>query len=222
MTAFEHAYHAGADGIELDVRLSKDGEIVIFHDAKIDRMTDGTGAVNDYTLKELQSYPITQALQNDSKQQVIPTLSDYLTWAKDKPIITNIEIKSIKNNYRLELRVAEAIQTFKMEESIIVSTFLENSLTRIKILSPNVKTGLLLSEYDEQTVKSAKELGVDFIHLKADSLDPKFIESAHEHGLGVNVWTVNEIEDLEKVNKMDVHAIITDFPDRLKTIQPNR
>lgn len=220
MKAFEKAYEEGADGIELDVRLTKDAEVVIFHDPDIDRMTEGKGAVNEYTLEELRSYPIiTHPLQKNIKQEVIPTLSEYLEWVEDKPLLTNIELKSIQKNYRLELRVAEAIQTFKMEERVIISSFQENSLIRFKILTPSVKTGLLLSKYDEATFQLAKELGLDYLHLKADMLTEEVIEAATETGLGLNTWTVNEKEDLEKVNGLGLHSIITDFPDRLRRIQ---
>lgn len=222
MTAFEKAYEAGADGIELDVRLTKDGEVVIFHDAKIDRMTEGKGAVSDYTLEELQTHPIiTHPLQKAIKQAVIPTLSEYLEWAKDKPLMTNIELKSIKKNYRLELRVAEAIQVYKMEEQVIISSFLENSLIRMKILAPRAKTGLLLSKYNESTIQMARELKFNYVHLKAINLTEEIIESAHAHGLGINTWTVNELKDLEKANGLGLNGIITDYPDRLRTIQYN-
>jgi len=223
MTAFEKAYEAGADGIELDVRLSKEGQVVIFHDGKIDRMTQGKGAVSDYTLEDLQSYPIiTHPLQKSIKQEVIPTLSDYLTWVKDKPLLTNIELKSIKKNYRLELRVAEAIQTFELEDDVIISSFLANSLIRMKILTPKIKTGLLLSKYDEEKIEMAHELGVDYIHLKAVNLNERIIKAAHDLGLGINTWTVNEVKDLEKANRLGLNGIITDFPDQLRTIQRNQ
>jgi len=219
MIAFEEAYLAGADGIELDVRLSKDGEVVIFHDEKIDRLTGGKGRLNDFTLNELQTYPISHPLLKASERQVIPTLKDYLAWAKYKPLLTNIELKSVENNYRLELRVAEMLLEFDMEERVILSSFSENSLTRIKVLLSKVKTGLLLSKYDEATVKRASERGVDFLHLKANRMNPTVIGSAKAYGLGINTWTVNEHAELEKVNQLGLKGIITDFPDRLKKIQ---
>lgn len=223
MTAFEKAYEEGADGIELDVRLTKDGQVVIFHDTKIDRMTETKGAVNMYTLEELRSRPIiTHPLQKSIKQEVVPTLSEYLEWVEDKPLLTNIELKSIKKNYRLELRVAEAIQTYKMEERVFISSFQENSLIRIKILAPSVKTGLLLSKYDESTLVMAKELDLDYLHLRADRLTAENIKTIHELGLQINTWTVNEVEDLKKVNALGLHGIITDYPDRLREIQAHQ
>ncbi|MDN6194266.1 MAG: hypothetical protein L0I88_04430 [Alkalibacterium sp.] len=220
MRAFKEAYEAGADGIELDVRLAKDGEVVIFHDSKLKRMTGAKGNLHDYTLEELKTYPMRDnTLERKTEQTIIPTLLEYFEWAKDKPIITNIELKSIKKNYQLELRVAELIQTHKVGEQIIISSFLENSLNRMKILAPEIKTGLLLSKYDEDSIKMAKEMGFDYVHLKANNLTEEIIETANTHGLCINTWTVNEQKDLEKANALGLHGIITDFPDRLRLIQ---
>ncbi|GEK91111.1 glycerophosphodiester phosphodiesterase [Alkalibacterium kapii] len=220
MQAFKKAYEAGADGIELDVRLSEDGKVVIFHDAKLNRMTGEKGTIHEHKLEELERYPlISNSLPNETDHDYIPTLTEYLKWAKDKPIITNIELKSIKKNYQLELRVAEIIQTYKVGEQVIISSFLENSLNRMKILAPRIKTGLLLSNYDENAIKVAKDMDLDYVHLKANNLTEEIIRAANEHGIGINTWTVNGQKDLEKVNTLGLHGIITDYPDRLRSIQ---
>ncbi|WP_423190194.1 glycerophosphodiester phosphodiesterase [Alkalibacterium sp. f15] len=223
LVAFERAYEAGADGMELDVRLTKDKEVVIFHDETIDRMTGGTGKLNDYTLIDLESYPITHPLQENIKQQYIPTLSDYLIWAENKHILTNIELKSegVEDN-DLEQKVAEALRKFNIEETIIISSFHQKNIERIKQFMPTVKTGLLLFECDEPTIQRAKDLGAEFIHLKASGLNAQIIQLANEYGMSINVWTVNESEELKKINNLDIEGIITDHPDRLKKIQFNR
>ncbi|WP_177244101.1 glycerophosphodiester phosphodiesterase family protein [Alkalibacterium sp. 20] len=214
LLAFERAYEAGADGVELDVQLTKDKEVVIFHDDTIDRMTGGTGKLNDYTLIDLESYPITHPLQENLKQQFIPTLSDYLIWAADKPIITNIELKSEgEEDNELERKVAEVLRRFNTERTIIISSFHKKSIARIKQLMPKVKIGLILSECDEPTIQMAKDLDAEFIHLKASSLNAQIIQLANEYGMGINVWTVNESEDLKKINNLDIEGIITDYPD---------
>ncbi len=220
LLAFEQAYQAGADGIELDVRLTKDGEVVVFHDPTIDRMTGKKGAVNGYDLNELTSYPLTHSLEKNQKQQYIPTLSDYLIWAENKPILSNIELKNKEDvDNDLVLKVAEVLQKFELEGTVLFSTFQKKSIERIREVMPDVKTGLLLSKYDEPAIHLAKEMGADYVHLKAVNLTVPLIELAHDLGLGINVWTVNGIKELEKINNIGVEGIITDFPDRLRDIQ---
>lgn len=219
MIAFKKAYEAGADGVELDVRMTKDGEAVIFHDETIDRMTDGTGKVNEFTLSELKSFPITHPLQEGIEQQYIPTLKDYLTWASDKPLLSNIELKS-KDEIEdgLEMQVVSIIRMFGVDKSIIISSFNAKYIQRVRRFMPSLKTGLLLHDCNEEIIQMASELGVEYIHLKKVTLNPTNILLAKAFGLLINTWTVNEMDDLKVANGLGVNGIITDYPDRLKAI----
>ena len=99
LLAFEKAVEAGADGIELDVQLTKDGEVVIIHDETIDRTTDGKGFVADYTYDELKKIDASYIYKNHYGFNKIPTLKEYFTLIKDTKIITNIELKTGINEY---------------------------------------------------------------------------------------------------------------------------
>lgn len=220
LLAFEKAYEAGADGIELDVRMTKDGEAIIFHDETIDRLTEGTGRVNEFTLKELRTFPIIHPLQDGQKQQYIPTLKEYLSWVSDKALLSNIELKSKDEiDDGLEMQVVSIIRQFDSADNLIISSFNEKYIRRIRHFMPSLKTGLLLNECNEKIIQSAEELGVEYIHLKKITLTPQNILLAKGYGLLINTWTVNEREDLRKANALGVNGIITDYPDRLKEIQ---
>ena len=94
MLAFEKAAEAGADAIELDVQLTRDGEVVVIHDERIDRTTDGTGFVKDYTYKELAQFNAAKLHPQTAEFQRIPAFDEYCAWAKQAGIETNIEIKT--------------------------------------------------------------------------------------------------------------------------------
>ncbi len=223
LLAFEKAYEAGADGVELDVRMSKDGQAVIFHDETIDRLTSGTGKVNELTVKELQAIPITNPLQSDQKQQYIPTLKEYLSWVQGKALLTNIELKS-KDELEdgLKMQVVSIIRQFDLEENLIISSFNSKYIQRVKHFMPSLKTALLLHSCTEKSIQLADDLNADYIHLKKGSLNPRNILMAKGFGLLINTWTVNDVDDLKTANRLGVNGIITDYPDRLKTIQANQ
>ncbi len=95
MLAFKEAEKTGCYGIELDVQLTKDGEVVIIHDERVDRTTDGTGWVRDFTLEELKKLNAAAVWNRKYGFEPIPTLEEYCRWVKDTNMVTNIEIKSV-------------------------------------------------------------------------------------------------------------------------------
>ncbi|GAB2497769.1 glycerophosphodiester phosphodiesterase [Alkalibacterium psychrotolerans] len=220
MLAFREAYNTGADGIELDVRLTRDKEVIIFHDETLDRLTEGEGSVDSYTLKEIQQFKIKDPRWPDLMELDIPTLADYLKWVKDKPLLTNIELKTIDEKDReLEEKVTEEIRRYGLQKKLIISSFYQDRLERMIAQLPEVQTALLVPEFNERVITDAKNLPVDFIHLKAVSVTREVVEEAHRHGKAISTWTVNDYEELKQLNKLLLFAIITDYPNRLKALQ---
>lgn len=124
MLAFQKALESGCDGIELDVQLTKDGEVVIIHDEYLDDLTDFTGNVRDYTLGELKSCNAGGKWQETYGFQPIPTFEEYCEWASGNSLITNVEIKSSVYYYEeLEKKTMELIERFGLKERIIISSF---------------------------------------------------------------------------------------------------
>ena len=124
MLAFEKAIEVGADGIELDVQLTKDGEIVIIHDETIDRTTDGKGYVIDYTYEELSKFEASYIYRGKVGFNKIPTLKEYFELVKDLDFITNIELKTGINEYLgIEEKVYQLIKEYKLEKKVIISSF---------------------------------------------------------------------------------------------------
>ncbi|WP_413527433.1 glycerophosphodiester phosphodiesterase [Marinilactibacillus psychrotolerans] len=220
MIAFRKAYEVGADGIELDAQLTKDGTIVIFHDDTLERLTSDKGQLTEWTLDELKSLSINSKDQEGLAEQKIPTLKEYFEWMQDKNLLTNIELKTVNgNDIGLEKKVLKLIEEYGLEKQIIISSFHKENMIRVKKFNATIQTGLLTSKCTKQIIQKAKEIGMDYIHPNALSLNEELIEYADYYDLKINTWTINEKLDLEKAINVGINAIITDFPDRLKEIQ---
>ena len=124
MLAFEKAVELGVDGIELDVHLSKDGELVIIHDEKVDRTCNGTGKVKDMTLADLKELDASAGFAGQFGVNRIPTLREYMDLVKDLPLITNIELKTNIFEYEgLIEKVYDMIREYHYEDRVIISSF---------------------------------------------------------------------------------------------------
>lgn len=215
MTAFKKAYEVGADGIELDVQFTKDGEIVIIHDETIDRTTNGTGDVRSYTLKELQSFNAATINDTNCKEEYIPTLDEYLNWVKDTGMITNIELKTGRYYYQgIEEGTLALVKKYGLEDKIIFSSFNPLSVYKIKQLAPDIPCGLL-TEFGgiENAGALCKDFGFEYYHPCWKDITESNLASLKANGIDLNVWTVNDFDSFLKMYEIGVNSIITNFPE---------
>ena len=204
MLAFRKALESGCDGIELDVQLTKDGEVVIIHDEYLDDLTDFTGNVRDYTLGDLKSCNAGGKWQEVYGFQPIPTFEEYCEWASGNSLITNVEIKSSVYYYEeLEKKTMELIERFGLKERIIISSFNHLSALSCKDFMPDIKTGALV--------------GFECYHPGIEGLTKEEIELCHKNGIEVNVWTINNMDDLENLYEWGCDGVITNYPDVCKS-----
>lgn len=219
MLAFEKAVEVGVDGIELDVHLSKDGEIVIIHDEAVDRTTDGTGLVADLTLKELKQLDASATYVGVYGVNRIPTLREYFELVKDTDIVTNIELKTGINEYPgIEEKVLEMIDEFELADKIIISSFNHYSVMRFKRLAPEIPCGFLEESWIIDMADYATWQGVECLHPIYAAVTESYAKAAHEKGLLINTWTVNTEADMELMIDRGVNAIIGNYPDLCKAV----
>jgi len=217
--AFRKGIEAGCDGIELDVHLTKDGEVVIIHDESIDRTTNGKGLVADYTLKELKEFDASFKFAGMYGKNEIPTLREYFELVKDTKIITNIELKTGINTYPgIEKKTLELIDEFGLRDRIIISSFNHYSVLRMKELAPDMKYGLLSETWIIDFAKYAKDLGMDYVHPIFCMVEPDFAASSKENGIGINTWTVNTDKDIREMIERGVTSVIGNYPDKARKI----
>ena len=219
MLAFEKAIAEGVDGIELDVQLTKDGEVVIIHDEKIDRTTDGEGYVVDYTYEELSKFDASYIYRGKMGFNKIPTLREYFELVKDLDIITNIELKTGINEYLgIEEKVWDLIQDFKLQDKIIISSFNHFSVMRMKKIAPNMKYGFLSEDWIIDAGKYTHSHGIQCYHPRFNNLIPEVIEELKSYGLEINTWTVNLESDMRYLISHKIDVIIGNYPDLAKKI----
>lgn len=219
MPAFEKAIEMGADGIELDVQLTKDGEIVICHDEKIDRTSNGTGWLKDYTLVELRefSFSKTHPEYGDIK---IPTLREFMEFMAPTGKELNIELKTGIIFYDgLEERTAAMVREFGMEDRVIYSSFNHHSLKLLKMSVPDARIGLLMGENFVNVPEYPVMMKAEAVHPYYKHIDKDYIERCHANGIKVNTWTVDLLVELKRFCDYGVDIIITDCPDNGRKIR---
>jgi glycerophosphoryl diester phosphodiesterase len=208
LLSFQKAIEMGVDGIELDVHLSADGEIMVIHDATIDRTTNGQGIVNSLSLRELKSFRI-------EKEHEIPTLIEVLNLVNKRCII-NIELKGKGT----AIPVVALIEKYVLEKNwqyphFLISSFDWVSLLDIHLAKPVIPLGVL-TEYDvDLAFAFAKYIQAQSIHSYFHLLSKEKTAKMQESGLQVIAWTVNEEEDIQKIKSFHINGIITDYPDRI-------
>lgn len=210
MISFQKAVEAGCDGIELDVQLTKDHEIVIIHDETLERTTNGKGMVKDCTLQQLKELNASAHFKHPSIQTQIPTLKEYFEYVKDKNIITNIELKNSVVSYQdIEEKVLQLIDEYDLRSQIIISSFNHYSVLKMKQLAPDMKYGFLEESLVLDAAEYAKKYQVDYLHPIYHAVDKNYVLAAKKAGIEINTWTVNEYEDLCRLKELGVHAIIS-------------
>lgn len=222
MLAFKKAIETeGCDGIELDVHLIKDGELVIIHDERLDRTcVNGTGLVRDYTYEELKQFDVSFKFAGQCEPQHIPTLREYFELVKDTDIVTNIELKTGIFEYTgIEQKVLDLIEEFGLKDRIIISSFNHESVLRMKALCPDMKCGLLTESWLIKPGQYVKDCGIECYHPIHLSLSDEVVAEVKSHGIEINTWTVNEEEDIRRHIARGVNAVIGNFPDRITKVR---
>lgn len=212
------AEETGAGGIESDVHISKDGQLVIIHDNTVDRTSNGTGYVKDLTYEELLSLDIGSWKSPDFAGEHIWTLPQLLDFCRESGLLLNLELKNDEIFYsELEERAIAEIQARKMEDRVFVSSFNHVSMERFKVLCPDIKTGLLYGAPMLAMRRYLARSNTDNIHPRYSVLqfDPELMDLFRDCGLKVNTWTVNREEDMRDMLDLGVDCIITNHPDVL-------
>lgn len=230
LQAFEAACEYPITGIELDIQLTKDGEIVVIHDEKVDRTTDGSGYVKDFTLEEIKGLKIeTNAMESGEKAYTeVPTMDEVFRLLKpyciQKGLLINIELKNSVIRYEgMEKKILGLVEKWELQDYIVYSSFNPESVLLIKEMLPSAETGILASKLSD-CLNFAKANTVDALHPYIKMLDVEDLRG--KTVLPVRAWNGKkyepfypckdevEIQDLEKLEKGGVTDIFTNVPER--------
>ncbi|MFF0183428.1 glycerophosphodiester phosphodiesterase [Streptomyces sp. NPDC005244] len=203
LRSFTAAQNAGLDLIELDLHLSKDGALVVMHDADVDRTTDGSGPIAEKTLAELR------ALDAGSGERV-PVFEEVLD-AVTSPL--QAEIKDVAAARAL----AEVIQRRDLVGRVEVSSFHDEAVAEISRLVPGVRTALIASRYGVDVVDRAVEVGAETVCLNIRRLSLEVVEKARKAELRIIGWVVNTQDQLRLVRALGLDGATTDYPEIKRT-----
>lgn len=221
MAAFQKAVELSADGIEFDVKCSKDGEMVIIHDQSLERTTNGHGRVIETNLKDLRNLDSGSSFSPEFTGEKIPILSEVLE-EFSKRLIINIELtnySSIRDG--LAKKAANLVKQMGVENHVIFSSFHPYNLYITRRILPNVPVALLALPGKKGAIFRSnllRWLSPDLIHPYFSDVDKQFVEKQHQKNRKVNVWTVNTETQIKKLLKDNVDGLITDDPSLAKRI----
>lgn len=221
MAAFRAAVDAGCDGLELDVHLSADGEVVVLHDDTLERTTDGFGPVSARSLAELQALDAGSWMSPRFAGEHIPHLDEVLALAAETGILLNIEIKNTgEYNAPLVEKVLAMVQERNLESQVLLSSFHCGTVEAAAKLDPKIVSALLYSNPLIRAISLCRKGGMRAVHPAYQLLfyNPLLLRLCRAKGLMVNVWTVNLPEDMRRLIRMGVDGIITNYPDLLAQV----
>ncbi|MER6452684.1 glycerophosphodiester phosphodiesterase [Streptomyces sp. NPDC059688] len=203
LRSFVAAQHAGLDLIELDLHLSKDGALVVMHDAEVDRTTDGTGPIAEKTLAELRAL-------DAGRGERVPVFEEVLD-AVSAPL--QAEIKDVAAARAL----AEVMHRRDLVGRVEVSSFHDDAVAEISRLVPGVRTALVASRYGPDVVDRAVAVGAGAVCLNIRRLTLEVVEHARKSGLRIIGWVVNTQEHLRLVRALELDGATTDYPEIKRT-----
>jgi glycerophosphoryl diester phosphodiesterase len=208
LSSFRKALEIGVDMVELDVHVLQTGELVVIHDETVDRTTDGTGHVVDFSFEQIRQL-------DAGNGQKIPLLSEVLDLV-DKRVPVNIELKG-KGSAKLVARLIDQYVTEKgwEEELFVVSSFDLMELRKFIELMPHIHTGALYDGEPVRFLAFAKRRGTYSANFDAVFITNKDVYKAHQNGLIVYVYTVNDGDEAERMEEMHVDGIFSDYPDKV-------
>lgn len=218
LAAFRAAAELPVYGVELDVHLTKDGRVVVIHDEKINRTTNGKGYVKDMTLEELQSFDAGSWFSEEWAGETIPTLGEVLDVFQDTPHRLNIEIKSDVFPYdTLVEKVVNSATKRGMSERILISSFNHEDILKA-VRETEIESAILTSQIYVDVYDYARVIGTNRIHVSLPAAFRRMTTDALRKGAIVYVYTVNSEEYAEQLQQVGVHGIFTDFPERMINI----
>ena len=202
LRSFKKAIELGVDQIELDVHFSKEGELMVIHDEKLNRTTNGKGFVKDFTLAELKKL-------DAGKGEEIPTLQEVIKLVRDKDVFLQVELKELN----MGKHVLDLIQKNNFEEKVMIISFLHKELRKIKELNSRIKTGILIGRRFIDPLKRLREVKADAASMRHTLVSKRLVGKLHQNNVELTVWVVNELKDVRRMVDLGVDIIGTDKPD---------
>lgn len=211
MVAFKAVLDYEIEGVELDVHMTKDGQLVVIHDKKVNRTTNGKGYVSEMKLDEIKQLDAGSWFNPLFKGERIPTLEEVLKLYQHKNLRVNIELKSEELPYcGMDMKVVKLVEELGMSKQVILSSFDHETLYRISQVAPQLEIAPLLSNLIISPWKYTKDLSASAMHISGYYMQRQAAIKAIEQGAIIRVYTINTKDHFKMCQKANVAAIFTD------------
>jgi glycerophosphoryl diester phosphodiesterase len=211
LSSFYLGLMQGANGIETDVQKTKDGVLILFHDETLDRVSNATGKICDFTYEELKKVKIYSKTNKNFYDRII-TLREFLQKFSCYDITFAIELKGKD----VEKETLEMVKEFGIMNKTTFTSFQYQYIRKIKDLEPSARVGLLTSSTDDETIKSLLAIGGEEFAPKAELVTEELMKKWRTAGLGVRAWGVSGVALMKKMCAFGVDGMTVNFPDRLQ------
>lgn len=215
MAAFKRASEIGADAIELDAKLTKDGVIAIIHDRSLDRTTTGNGRVNSINFREIRELDAGKKFSKEFEGERVPSLREVFEYTANR-IRVNVELTNYSSVWdNLPEKVIELVTEFGIENEILISSFNPIALIKSKRIKPDLPIGLLVHEKEPKPISYLKKMitRYEFFHPQETLLQRRNVNEYLKKNKSLIAWTVNEPGRIKELLTLGIAGIITDVPD---------
>jgi len=214
LSAMSAAVEAGAEFAELDVRLTRDGQVVLMHDRTVDRTTNGTGELWDFSLSELRALEAGSWFGEEFDGEPIPTLREVIQLARGR-LKLNIEIKIAREEPTIAAKVVDIIRSEECGDNCMVTSFSRETVEEVKRIAPVIRTGFIFGQdYPDDVFDGSW----DVLSCNHEIVDSLFVAAAKQSGKSVHVWTVDEKELMLRLLDLGVDGIISNRPALLRQV----
>lgn len=221
MAAFIKAKELGAYGVELDVHVLPDKTVIVHHDGRLGRCEEVYGSICNYRYETIKSFSVGEKFSPEYKNETVPYFNEVLVYLKENAMFLNCEIKRDTSFcFADEEEVIKLIDKYDMAEDSIISSFDHRLLKNIKKQHPEYRVGILYSEtHGIDIIEYCIKNSFDAVHPDFKLVDKAFVDKAHENGIEVNVWTVDNVRDIMRMKEYGVDNIISnDVETALKSV----
>jgi glycerophosphoryl diester phosphodiesterase len=220
LAAFRLAAEFGADAVELDTKLTAEGEVVVIHDQTLDRTTSGRGWVAAHTRDQIMALDAGSHFGKQFKGERVPTLREVFEREGQRQLI-NVEMGNYARPWnQLPDAVVSLVQEFQLEDRVLLSSFNPVALRRTRRLAPEIPCALLTVSFEPKCLRKtlARMLQPDLMHPEVRLASEDRIAAWRANGLRVNVWTVNDEKRMRNLVAWGVNGLISDVPELVRSV----
>lgn len=220
LAGFEHLRNIGIHRVELDVRLSKDEQLVVLHDKTLDRTTYSKGTVNKLTAGELSAVDATKTFPHWSEPTGIPTLHQVLSeWPQLQAIQLEVKATHVDELKIIATKLKETIHYFGIHKRAVITSSHRGFLGISKVANPTIPHGFVAERFGYSPIGACRQLHCHYLVANYRIITDKLVAAAHEQGIEVSAWTVNNVNEARRLANLGIHSIITDLPSELHRLE---